>query len=81
MRRTTVTDSISYNGHLVDTSQATGGGSTSAILSEVCKMISNPVSNGYYPVYVDIGRGQRWLLRMAQRQHMRWCHRPICFLL
>jgi hypothetical protein len=54
----TVTDSISYNGHLVDTSQATGGGSTSAILTEVCKMIStNVVSNGYYPVYVDIGRG------------------------
>jgi hypothetical protein len=53
----TVTDSISYNGHLVDTSQATGGGSTSAILTEVCKMISSPVSNGYYPVYVDVGRG------------------------
>jgi hypothetical protein len=53
----TVTDSISYNGHLIDTSQASGGGSTSAILNEVCKMISNPVSNGYYPVYVDLGRG------------------------
>ena len=53
----TVTDAISYSGHVIDTSQATGGSSTSAILSEVCKMISNPISNGYYPVYVDIGRG------------------------
>jgi len=53
----TVTDDVSYAGHLIDTSQATGGNSTSAILSEVCKMISNPVSNGYYPVYVNIGRG------------------------
>lgn len=53
----TVTDSISYSGHLLDTSQAAGGKSTSAILNEVCKMISNPISNGYYPVYVDVGRG------------------------
>ena len=53
----TVTDAITYNGHVIDTSQATGGGSTSAILSKVCKMISNPTPNGYYPVYVDIGRG------------------------
>jgi hypothetical protein len=52
-----VTDAISYSGHLIDTSQATGGKSTSAILGEVCKMISNPISNGYYPVYVDVGRG------------------------
>jgi len=53
----TVSASISYVGHVVDNSTATGGGSTSAILSEVCKMIPNPVSNGFYPVYVDVGRG------------------------
>jgi hypothetical protein len=53
----TVTDTISYSGHIIDTSQAQGGGSTSAILSEVCRKITNPSSNGFYPVYVDIGRG------------------------
>lgn len=48
-----------HQGHVVDTSTATGGGSTSAILSEVCKMISNPDpnGNGYYPVYTDVKRG------------------------
>jgi len=54
----TVTDAISYSGHVVDTSQSAGGSSTLAILSEVCKVISTPVSNGYYPVYVDGGRGR-----------------------
>jgi hypothetical protein len=48
-----------YGGHVVDTTTASGGGSTSAILAEVCRMIPNPDSsgNGYYPVYVDIPRG------------------------
>ena len=49
--------SNTYGGHIVDTTAASGGGSTSAILAEVCKVIPNPVSNGYYPVYVDIPRG------------------------
>jgi hypothetical protein len=46
-------------GHLIDTSTATGGGSTSAILAEVCKMVTNPdpSGNGYYAVYVDVPRG------------------------
>jgi hypothetical protein len=45
---------------LVDFSAASGGGSTSAILAEVCKMIPNPDStgNGYYPVYTDVPRGR-----------------------
>jgi hypothetical protein len=49
----------SYGGHTVDTTTASGGGSTSAILAEVCKVIATPDStgNGYYPVYVDIPRG------------------------
>jgi hypothetical protein len=36
-----------------------GGGSTSAILTEVCKVIgsANVKANGYYPVYVDTKRG------------------------
>src|SRR5579864_5766385 len=49
--------SNSYGGHIVDTTTASGGGSTSAILAEVCKVIASPVSNGYYPVYVDLPRG------------------------
>ena len=49
----------SYGGHIVDTSTASGGGSTAAILAEVCKVIANPdpSGNGYYPVYVDLPRG------------------------
>ena len=49
----------SYGGHIVDTTTASGGGSTSAILAEVCKVIGTPDSsgNGYYPVYVDLPRG------------------------
>lgn len=48
---------LTHNGHLIDTSNAANGSSTSAILAEVCKVISSPVSNGYYPVYVDVSRG------------------------
>jgi hypothetical protein len=50
---------ISYSGHLVDTSKAVGGGSTSAILAEVCKLITSPdpSGDGYYPVYTDVSRG------------------------
>jgi hypothetical protein len=49
----------SYAGNYVDTSAAGNGNNTSAILAEVCKMIKNPdpSGNGYYPVYVDLGRG------------------------
>ena len=48
-----------YIGHTVDPTTATGGGNTSAILAEVCKEITNPDTsgNGYYPVYVDVKRG------------------------
>jgi len=48
-----------YGGHYIDTSAATGGGNTRAILNEVCKVIQNPdpSGNGYYPVYTDVPRG------------------------
>ena len=48
-----------YGGHVVDTSAASGGGSTSAILAEVCRRITNPdrSGNGYYAVYTDVKRG------------------------
>jgi hypothetical protein len=48
-----------HQGHVVDTSAATGGGSTAAILAEVCKVITSPdpAGNGYYAVYTDLPRG------------------------
>jgi hypothetical protein len=53
--------SSNYLGHAVDTSQATGGSSTSAILNEVVKELTlnnvTPHANGYYAVYVDVPRG------------------------
>jgi hypothetical protein len=54
----TVGSAVSYGGPVTDFS-ATPRGSpkVSAILAEVCKVISNPASNGFYPVYVDTPRG------------------------
>jgi len=53
-----VTAATTHLGHLVDTSAAAGGGTTSTILAEVCKMVSPDTSgNGYYAVYTDIPRG------------------------
>jgi hypothetical protein len=46
-----------YGGHIIDTTQATGGNQVAPILAEVCKVISNPVSTGYYAVYTDLPRG------------------------
>jgi hypothetical protein len=43
-------------GHLIDSSAASGGNNTSAILNEVCKEIGPPVTNGYYSVYTDLPR-------------------------
>jgi hypothetical protein len=54
-----VSDTITYTGNIIDLSAAPSSGSlTEPILAEVCKVISNPVANGYYPVYVDTPRGQ-----------------------
>jgi hypothetical protein len=52
-----VTSALTYNGHLRDVTAASGGGSTTAILNEVARVITTPVPNGYYPVYVDLPRG------------------------
>lgn len=55
--------SSTYQGHIVDTSVASGGASTSVILAEVCKQVTagnlvpDPSGNGYYPVYTDVPRG------------------------
>jgi hypothetical protein len=52
-----VTSNVSYTSHTEDLSTASGGGSTSAILAEVCKEVTGPVHDGFYPVYVDLPRG------------------------
>ena len=54
-----VTSTTSYLGHVVDTSASTGGGNTSTILAEVCKVIGtgDRSGNGYYAVYTDTPRG------------------------
>ena len=44
-------------GFFIDTTTASGGNTTSPILAEVCKVIPNPVADGYYPVYTDRPRG------------------------
>lgn len=55
--------SLIHQGHVIDTSTATGGSSTSAILAEVCKQVTagnispDPQGNGYYAVYTDVKRG------------------------
>lgn len=53
-----VTSTVSYGGHFVDTTRASGGNNTSAILAEVCKVIptGNLATNGYYAVYTDLPR-------------------------
>jgi hypothetical protein len=55
--------STTYQGHIIDPSTATGGSSTSAILSEVCRQVTaghivpDAAGNGYYAVYSDVKRG------------------------
>jgi hypothetical protein len=54
---------LTHQGHIIDTSTASSGGSTSAILAEVCRQVTagNIVldggGNNYVPVYVDLKRG------------------------
>ena len=49
---------VTSSGHLFDSSSApTGAPSTNQVLAVVAGKISNPVANGYYPVYSDRGRG------------------------
>jgi len=49
---------VQLSGTLTDPSNVTASGqSTSAIISEVCKVVANPISGDYYPVYVDTPRG------------------------
>jgi hypothetical protein len=53
-----VTTAVTVVTPVIDHAAAPKSGSqTSPILAEVCKMISNPSSTAYYPVYVDTKRG------------------------
>ena len=54
-----VTASTTHLGHLIDTSASAGGGNTTTILNEVCRVITSPdkSGNGYYAVYTDTPRG------------------------
>ena len=54
-----VGSATSHLSYLRDGSKAAGGGSTSAILAEVCKMVPSPdpSGNGYYAVYSEVKRG------------------------
>jgi len=50
--------SLTLRNSIVDTaSSLTKAPSTTDILNEVAQQISNPVANGYYPVYTDLARG------------------------
>ena len=53
----TVGASNTLGSDVIDLSPAGSGARTSTILAEVCRKITNPVANGYYPVYVDLPRG------------------------
>jgi hypothetical protein len=54
---TQVSSTIKYATPVVDLSLGPNNGNqTGNILAEVCKVIKDPVSNGYYPVYVDTPR-------------------------
>src|SRR6266516_1752991 len=53
-----VSSGVSSSGHVVDsTATSAGAPSTSAVLAVVARNISNPTTNGYYPVYSDQPRG------------------------
>ena len=53
-----ISTGVTYLGSVVDASAGPAKApTTSAVLAEVCKVVTNPVANGYYPVYVDAKRG------------------------
>jgi hypothetical protein len=59
---TFVGSGMTHEGHIIDTSNSSGGDPTS-VLAEVCKQFSagnilpHTDGNGYYPVYSDVPRG------------------------
>jgi len=48
---------VTYLGHIIDTSNSTPATDpiidNTALMAEICSKITNPVPNGYYPVYVS----------------------------
>lgn len=55
---TQFTGNVFFTGGVIDASAGPNHPpKTSVVEAEVCKMIPNPVTNGYYPVYTDLKRG------------------------
>lgn len=60
---TSVGNTLTHQGHVIDLSPASGGGSTSTIFAEVMKFVGtggitlDPSGNSYIPVYTDVPRG------------------------
>jgi hypothetical protein len=54
-----VGSSVQSGGHVIDTTSSLTRAprTTSDVLAEVANEITNPVANGYYPVYTDLPRG------------------------
>jgi hypothetical protein len=53
-----VSSAVTLAASITDLSTAPKSGQrTSPILTEVCKLVPNPVAGGYYPVYIDNPRG------------------------
>ena len=52
-----VSPAVSLGATYFDSSTASSGSSTSAVLAAVCRNVINPVPNGYYPVHTDRPRG------------------------
>src|SRR5258708_39091767 len=46
-----VGSSVTHNGHLIDTSAAANGSSTSPLVAEVWKGNTKPATHAYYPLY------------------------------
>ena len=53
-----VSTAVSSSGYLVDSSAAPSAPTTAQVLAVVARKISNPKTNGYYPVYSDKKRGR-----------------------
>ncbi len=59
----TVGATSTYKGHIIDATTASGGGNTTTILNEVCKVVAangitvDPAGNDYIAVYTDVPRG------------------------
>jgi hypothetical protein len=52
-----VSPGVTWSANHFDSSAPANGNNTNGIFAEVCKVITNPVEGGYYPVYSSAPRG------------------------